>query len=448
MDISRYVSNTNSNIFAIHNLPEEVIAVLFAYYSRSSEDLRTTLERMLTEDGFVGGDTPELSFTTAKAKAFHEKWVVGYGHSSVAEHAIVHLAIEDVSIIAAKAIEDCRLASYTEKSTRYVKFDPSKYYVPDMSEDLKVQYHHTHSLLLSAYNHLADSVQAKIRDAYPIQDEQPYIGYAAAVRSTSYDLVRGLLPVSMLTSLGVTCNARALARMLSKLLGHELPEVRNIAAKMLEEARKVVPTLLKHVEPYTKSSPRSLAWADYENHSAEISFLNSDLDLGPLEERGKHEAPPREFEQATVRFNVFTDYGAYRDLQRHRLTFISPETFLSAAQRGINGVLLPSRLQELSPEYASFAQTVGMSACKATAGRLVDTPEGVYTIPLACGYHFQWEMNLREAITIIELRSSRQGHSSYRKVAQSMYKEIVQVLPELTSYIRVDMNDYFLSRKV
>ena len=64
------------------------------------------------------------------AKAFHEKWVVGYGHSSIAEHAVASIAFEDVSIIASKVIEDNRLASYTEKSTRYQVFDKNRYYKP------------------------------------------------------------------------------------------------------------------------------------------------------------------------------------------------------------------------------------------------------------------------------------------------------------------------------
>jgi len=121
--LAPYVTSTDKPIYALKNLPEEVVAVLFAYYSRSRESLRRNLLKLIQERDidlearFNASSHEAAGLTTAqeKARQFHEKWVVGYGHASVAEHAVVHLAIEDVSIIATKIIEDTRLASYTEK---------------------------------------------------------------------------------------------------------------------------------------------------------------------------------------------------------------------------------------------------------------------------------------------------------------------------------------------
>src|SRR5262245_20110624 len=133
--IAPYVSNLTEDVFALSGLPEEVIAVLFDYYSRSRDDLRTNLAKLLADQELdvaagAGPARPALSLATDKARAFHEKWVVGYGHASVAEHAVIHLAIENVSIIASKIIEDLRLGSYTEKSTRYVVFDKKSFVEP------------------------------------------------------------------------------------------------------------------------------------------------------------------------------------------------------------------------------------------------------------------------------------------------------------------------------
>src|SRR5277367_2847443 len=133
--IAPYVSSLSDDVFALTGLPEEVIAVLFAYYSRSRDDLRTNLARLLADQdlGVVDGDAPArpaFALATDKARAFHEKWVVGYGHASVAEHAVVHLAVENVSIVASKVIEDLRLGAFTEKSTRYVVFDQKSYVEP------------------------------------------------------------------------------------------------------------------------------------------------------------------------------------------------------------------------------------------------------------------------------------------------------------------------------
>src|SRR3954471_22977610 len=136
--VAPYVSSLTDDVFALSGLPEEVIAVLFAYYSRSRDDLRTNLARLLADQELgVGGDAarPALALATEKARAFHEKWVVGYGHASVAEHAVVHLAIENVSIVVSKHIEDLRLASYTEKSTRYVLWDEDSFHrLPELGD--------------------------------------------------------------------------------------------------------------------------------------------------------------------------------------------------------------------------------------------------------------------------------------------------------------------------
>lgn len=127
--LAPYVTDVEKSIYALKNLPEVVVAVLFAYYSRNllkliqekDIDLEARLKQSVIKE-------EELQDATEKARQFHEKWVVGYDHSSVAEHAVIHLAVEDVSIIATKIIEDMRLAAYTEKSTRYILFDDDKFY--------------------------------------------------------------------------------------------------------------------------------------------------------------------------------------------------------------------------------------------------------------------------------------------------------------------------------
>ena len=114
--ISNYISNTDSDIYAIYNLPEEVIAVLFAYYSRSEGSLKENLQKLIEdEDILTATNFATFANASEKARKFHEKWVLAYGHSSVAEHCMVHMAVENISMLAAKAIEDCRLASYIEK---------------------------------------------------------------------------------------------------------------------------------------------------------------------------------------------------------------------------------------------------------------------------------------------------------------------------------------------
>jgi thymidylate synthase ThyX len=254
--LTPYVTDVEKPIYALKNLPEEVVAVLFAYYSRSRGSLRRNLLKLITEQDVdlpspVSAATRQATDLTAaqdKARQFHEKWVVGYGHASVAEHAVVHLAIEEVSILAAKLIEDARLASYTEKSTRYVLFDEEKFLrVPGLmpSPDATL-YEDTVRLLLHTYGTLVPQVVDCIKARQSRRSAQSERAYEAACRAKAYDLLRYLLPASTLTNLGLTINARALEHLLSKLLSHPLEEARHIGMAVEIEAEKMVPTLLKY----------------------------------------------------------------------------------------------------------------------------------------------------------------------------------------------------------
>ena len=90
-------------VYSLDDLPPEVVAVTFAKTSRSPQSF----------------DEIARELTDATSSDFHEKWVIGYGHSSVAEHASLSVAIENISILGAKVVEGNRLSSFTEKSTRY-----------------------------------------------------------------------------------------------------------------------------------------------------------------------------------------------------------------------------------------------------------------------------------------------------------------------------------------
>src|SRR5512146_3430213 len=136
----------------------ETIAVAFAKTSRSPQTFRNIAAELTAE----------------KSAEFHESWVVGYGHASVAEHAVLHLAIENVSRLAIESIESNRLASYTEKSTRYQKWSPDDFYTPPEIEtnapaSLKEQYQQTCRMLFDAYQQTLPAVRADVERDYPRQ---------------------------------------------------------------------------------------------------------------------------------------------------------------------------------------------------------------------------------------------------------------------------------------
>jgi thymidylate synthase ThyX len=468
--IARYVTNTNRNVFALRNLPEEVAAVLFAYYSRSPDTLRENLRKLID-----GGDI-ELSKAASdnaipmaqaqeKARAFHEKWVVGYGHGSVAEHAIIKLAVENVSILASKLIEDVRLASYTEKSTRYVKFDPSKAHYPAIVMDSKQAsaYRECIESLMNAYTGWMEPVYEYVKAKTPMTEKQTPRSYEAALRATVCDSLRYLLPTATHTNIGITINARALETMITKLLSQPLLEGQEIAREIKAEAMHVAPTLLKYAEP----SPYRAAHSDCVGERALSTSKNRARIVGPylpedqaleliaapgdvksldlndlLAERGKHDPAPRCLERVNLTFELIMDYGAFRDVQRHRMA-----TIITEQLGATHGYETPTLIAECGygEKYdALMAQARNTHDLLAANGF---ANEAAYVLPLAYRVRTHMTANLRELVHFIELRTGRGGHPSYRKIALGVFEEVARVYPQIAAFIRPNKGAFALTRE-
>jgi thymidylate synthase ThyX len=502
--LAPYVTSLDGSVYALRGLPEEVVAVLFAYYSRSRESLRDNLLKLIREgdlhlsDADAAADEPAADFlarAAEKARAFHEKWVVGYGHASVAEHAVVHLAIEDVSILASKAIEEARLASYTEKSTRYVRFDTARVVVPDVFQagPAAATFRAGLEPLLATYDALMEPLTAHFVATRPRREGQSDKGHRTACQAQACDVLRYLLPAATPTNLGLTANARVLESLLAKLLSHPLAEVRAVGERMKEEAQKIVPTLIKYATASEYRADTALAMAEQAAallgaapaapgaeappNATTVRLLRHDADAelrvveailagasaasgkavaaaaraltdearrklldDYVSRRGRFDPPLRALEVAHVTFEIVVDYGAWRDLQRHRLLTIFEQRL------GCDlGYETPPALEEAglaAPFHAAMSGAA--SAWRALAGEYPE--EAAYVVPLAYRKRAFVTMNLREAHHLIPLRSSRQGHPSYRRVAQALHAELARALPNLAAAIRVDTADYDLSR--
>jgi thymidylate synthase ThyX len=498
--IAPYVSSLEDDVFALSGLPEEVIAVLFAYYSRSRDDLRTNLSRLLADqeldvDGGAAPARPALHLATEKARAFHEKWVVGYGHASVAEHAVVHLAVENASIVASKVIEDMRLGAFTEKSTRYVVFDTRSYVEPPgLPGEALAVYRASAERLFGAYLDLVPRTMDALRARVPRPEGTSEAAHTAAIRAQACDLCRGLLPAGTRTNLGLTANARAMETLLTKMLSHPLGEVSSLARAMHKASLHVAPTLVKYAaeSPYRAglgkavndalrrvytppeagasstmvlTQPvRTVRWdkdalervglalvydgADPAAHASGVidglrnatSGELAQVVAAALEGRGPHDPVPRAFEASSITFELMLDYGAYRDLQRHRM--LSPATQRLTCHLGFD---TPGELNALGL-YDGYHQAL-MEAHDAWVKIEATHPlEAQYAVPLAYRIRTLWTLNLRELFHVIELRSQKQGHASYRRIAQSLYRSACIVHPWLKPLIRVDLNDYALAR--
>jgi thymidylate synthase ThyX len=497
--IAPYISNLTDDVFALSGLPEEVIAVLFAYYSRSRDDLRTNLAKLLADQELDVASAapvrPALALATEKARAFHERWVVGYGHASVAEHAVIHLALENVSIIASKVVEDLRLGSYTEKSTRYVIFDKKSFVEPiELEGETLRAYRAICEQLFTTYLDLVPKVMTALRARAPKPEGFSDAAHTAAIRAQACDLLRGLLPAGARTNIGLTANARAMEMLLSKMFSHPLGEVRALAESMHQASLHVTPTLVKYASenPYRKglheavehelrrvytppeegasatmvvTQPVRLVRHDrdaLERVGLALCYDNSDprthahgltdglrhasqteleaIVKSGLAGRGSHDPPPRAFEASSMTFELMLDYGAYRDLQRHRM--LSPATQRLSCRLGFE---TPTELAELG--HADAYLDAMLSAYAAWEQLEAACPmEAQYAVPLGYRIRTLWTLNLRELFHVIELRSAKQGHPSYRRVAQALYRTACGVHPWLKDAIRVDLNDYALAR--
>ncbi len=453
-------------VYTLNGLPPEVVAVAFAKSSRSPEAF----------------DKIAKELTDESSSRFHEKWVVGYGHSSVAEHAVLSMAMENVSMLATKVIEDNRLASYTEKSTRYQVFDKTKYHKPRnlMSSDLGKIYEETADHIFDKYQELIDRIIPFLEKKYP-KGETPDKLYEIQIKNRALDNIRYMLPISTQTNLGMTANARCLEHAAIKLLSHPLLEMQDIGKAIKEAAVRVTPTLIKYVEQneYIMGTQRSLnetkidlpkvepvdqniitleeydedavekviagiIYRSCHNSYKEIKDYVKKMSEGDkvaildkvFENLRKFDTPIRELEHTFYTFDILMDYGAFRDIQRHRMVTQTNQDMTIA-----HGFSIPPEVVEagLEDDYMKVmvkaAQTYQLIHKKFP-------DEAAYIIPMGYRKRLLFKCNLREAYHFIRLRSGKMGHTSYRRIAQQMYDLRKEKHPLLGKYLVVDKEGY------
>ena len=259
--LSRYVTNTDGDVYAIHNLPEEVIAVIFAYVSRSPRSFRDNLLELVRGGSLDLSQAPAESLPDShreaqeKARRFHEKWVVGYGHSSVAEHAVAHVGVERISRLASAELELCNpYLSFTEYSQRYQRPQPGGYVVPEelnapgllaLRQEFTAFCDHAFECYEQLQAGLLDHLLAQEPE---VPGEKPS-ARRARLEKLSFEDARYALPLAVHTNLGLTGNGRALRDGLVRLLSSPSAEVRSLAEALRTEVARVLPAMLRHAEP-------------------------------------------------------------------------------------------------------------------------------------------------------------------------------------------------------
>ncbi len=444
------------------NLSPETIAVTFAKTSRSPHSF-SEIAAELTEE---------------KSAEFHEKWVVGYGHASVAEHAVLHIAVENVSRLAVETLESCRLASYTEKSTRYQKWKLSDYHLPEELEGHRLLhlYEETIRFLFTSYQESLEPVMRLIQSDNPRKPEESEAAWERRIRSRYVDICRFYLPAAALANVGMTINARALEHSISKMLSHPLAEVRKLGAELKHIGLESVPTLIKYAEPipYLAKLERILSeravhladrdsqadWChlvDYDREAEDrvlaaglyrygnISYaqaLRFIKEFSPPERTqlvdeilsglGSHTIPLRELEYANFTFDILLDQGAYLELKRHRMMTQTPQRLTAHL-----GYAVPRRIVTAGLEKHFRA---AMEKARQAFLILEDWNPAVasYVVPNAFNRRVLLQFNLRSGEHFLALRSAPNAHFSLRRLAQRMSEQIKTAAPLLGSYLRVN----------
>ena len=486
-------------VFALVNLPEVVKGALFARYSRSPKSLRRLFLDEFVES--AGGASAQVG--TARAEQLYERVFFEYGDDSVAQLGGVHLACEQSSQILAKVLEWGRLAAYLEQSTRYVPYNDRpggrwRFLMPPEIEGtpLADPFAAFCNRSFETYARWLDPLQEFYRSAFPKDPADSDFVYRMSIRAKACDTLRGLLPAATRSNVGIYATGQAYEQLLLRMQAHPLHEVRGFGDLMLTELRKVIPAFLTRVD----RPDRGRAWSQYmaqtreatEQAAAELLaneppdssdeveltefdpdgeikvvaaaiYAASNLSDRQLFERARRmgteeraavlrayvghrtnrrHKPGRAFERTSYRFDVVCDYGAFRDLQRHRLLTMEWQPLGPK-----HGYELPPEVEDagLLDDWRSVMDKSAQLHSDLSRQGLADAAQ--YAVSMAYRIRFYMHMSAREAMHLVELRSTPQGHPVYRRVVQRMHRLIEDVHPAIAGAMSfVDHSNIDLER--
>jgi len=438
------------------------------------------------------------------AQNFYDRILDGYGDDSIGELGGAHLAFENISILATKTVEDARIGgSPLEKSTRYVSFSEKIngeyqfYQEPVLIKSVHCNlFMETCRKMFDTYVHFIEPIRNHVRKCLPWDSKISQNAYERSVRARGFDIIRGLLPAATLTNMGVFGNGRFFETLISKLKVDSLLELNEIGQLSFEELNKVIPSFVRradtnhrHFQDFRdfelsqkefvsniadsqlrklkpdKSELVNLIDYDLEAENKVIAAILYPYSSVPLQQirdsvrtmsdsekyklirqaaglRGhRRHKPNRGLELAFYTFDILGDYGMYRDLHRHRM--LTQERQPLSTRYGYD---TPNEIEEagLGNQYHE-AMALAAAAFENISK---DFPlEAQYVVPMSYNIRWNVHINLRALTWLTEIRSTPQGHSGYRRIAQEMFRKVKEVHPALAEYMKfVDLNEYSLGR--
>ena len=479
--LARHFTNLDGPVFALTNLPEVVKGALFARYSRTNKSLRRLFLDEFAEDLSEAGELSAAG--QSRAEKLYDRVFVEYGDDSVAQLGGVHLACEQASQLLCKALEWGRLAAYLEQSTRYMRYDDRpdgrwRATVPPEIDgtELAPRYEAHLDEVFGAYGAMYGPMEAHYRAKFPQGPQDSDFVYRQTIMAKTCDSLRALLPAATRSNLGIYATGQSYEQLLMRLAAHPLAEMREYGDLMLQELRHVIPAFLKRVDVQDRGVAWSRYWARTRDQVEEVTGkallgvaaearpevtltewdpdgelkvaaavmyaaggLPDDQLLGLArsmspeqraellaaslgERENRRHKPGRAWERTQYRFDVLCDYGAFRDLQRHRPLTIEWQRLSTAhgpeTPPDIDDAGLRSRWDRVMDAGAAMEQELCAAGLEEAAQ---------YAVSMAYRIRFVMQMSAREAMHLTELRSQPQGHPTYRRVAQTMHSLIDEV---------------------
>ena len=482
--LSAHCTNLDRPVFALVDLPETLKGALFARYSRYPGSLRRLLLDEFASDLPGPGAAVDREDGSSRAAALYERIFLGYGDDSVAQLGGAHVACEWVSNVLTKVLQRPRLGAYLEQSTRYIAYDAPmpgtasyRYY---RDAELGPEYEGAMDELFATYSAAIPRLLAWAEAEFPRRGDDAPAAHARALKAKVLDLLRGLLPAGSLSHMGIFASGQTYEQLILHLLAHPLPEARDYGAMILEELQKVMPSFVARVQRpdrggewigYLQSRAEAGArWArrlglsdaaedapggpsvrlthvDGDEDDLLVALLFESAATSEAEIRGSVEGmsetersallsdlvgeranrrhrPGRGFEALRYRFEIVADYGAFRDLQRHRMLTIQWQALTPHLGAGVP--------EQVDAAGAGDAYRHALEVSRAEYERLAGAglaSAAPYALCLGYRVRFVLDLNAREAMQLIELRSGREGHPSYRAVAHEMHAQIAEIHP-------------------
>jgi thymidylate synthase ThyX len=485
--LAPHFTNLDRPVFALTNLPETVKGALFARYSRWGGTLRRLYLDEFAAD-VPAGARPFDGAEGERAAGLYERVFIGFGDDSIAQVGGAHLGCEWVSNVLTKVLQRGRLAAYLEQSTRYIPYDRPmeadggyRYYADD---ELGPEYAAAMDSIFRDYSAGLERVLAWAEERWP-RGEEPERAWRSSIRAKALDLMRGVLPASTLSHVGIFASGQAYEQLILRLFASPLPEAREYGQMILTELQQVIPSFVARVE----RPDRGGAWVDYlrarreatetavarlgldrrepaEAPSVELVRVDGTEDdlltaslyesagvseaeirrridaLDPIEraeviaelagERAnRRHRPGRGWEAVRYRFEIVSDYGGFRDLQRHRMLTcqwqrLSPDLGAGVPEEVDEAGAGDLYRRSLEVSRAEFDRLDGLGLVEAAP----------YALCLGYRIRYVLDLNAREAMHLCELRSGREGHPTYRAVAQAMHERIADVHPAVAGAMK------------